>query len=173
MFLKTISNIINIRKKTSKSTVKIKKRTNIYLLTGINELIIIISLSILFFSLYIGLFSPISPPSFNSLIPYYVILITSFFVNKLLDVPSNTSPIEFNAPLSSTACGGDRVPFSVPLRFTGSPLTFNRRDTTLFTSSPTHFNGSYATYLATYAYPVISKGLSPFLIITELITRLF
>ena len=52
-----------------------------------------------------------------------------------------SSLIEFNAPLSSTACGGDRVPFSVPLRFTGSPLTFNRRDTTLPTSSPTRFNG--------------------------------
>ena len=74
-----------------------------------------------------------------------------------------SSLIEFNAPLSSTACGGDRVPFSVPLRFTGSPLTFNRKDTTLSTLSSTRFNGLYATYLATHAYPIIFKGLSPFL----------
>ena len=63
-------------------------------------------------------------------------------IKTVQDRIQRSSLIEFNAPLSSTACGGDRVPFSVPLRFIGSPLTFNRRDITLPISSPTRFNGS-------------------------------
>ena len=51
-----------------------------------------------------------------------------------------SSLIEFNVLLLSTACGGDRVPFSVLLRFIGLPLTFNRRDTTLPILSSTRFN---------------------------------